>query len=76
LEYWGLAEQLESKFQGGKARNGPGIWVSLTYSGSNILAKSCVTCYLPLKSRDLKSYDMQKIHALLRENFKVMTLAR
>jgi hypothetical protein len=26
MEYWGLAEQSEGKFQGGKARNGPAIW--------------------------------------------------
>ncbi len=52
------------------------LLVSPTYSGSGILLKSCVTCYVQTKSEDLKSYDMQTISAIPGEFSEVMTMAR
>jgi hypothetical protein len=34
-----------------------------TYWGAGIWAKPCDSCYLSLKVKDLKSYDMQTISA-------------
>jgi len=50
--------------------------ISTTYCGSGILTKSCVTCYPYSIFENPKSYDMQNIHAILTEKFKVMTMAR
>jgi len=50
--------------------------ISPTYSGSGILAKSCVICYVHRKSGGSKSYEIQTISAKIGLTSGLFELAR
>jgi hypothetical protein len=47
-----------------------------TYCRSDTQAKGSVFCYFPLNSKDLKSFDMQTIYAIMWTTFPVLIMAR
>jgi hypothetical protein len=51
-------------------------FLSSTYSGLGILAKSCVICYVGGKSVGPKSYEIQTISAIPAKISEAMRMAR